>query len=72
MTTVRITGQFTPGETETVGRMCWIAPDLAGEVSSIEVAGHTVYLSFPIRESNEVKSPGYNGRSGHDPRIQWQ
>jgi hypothetical protein len=67
MKTITLTGRFLVGETQTVGRMCWISPDLAGKPMSTKVAGHTVYVSFPERVSGDFSQEGYVGRMGDDP-----
>lgn len=63
----RLTARFIPGENQTIGRMCWISPDLAGRALTTEVSGHTVRLRFPERASDDMTQPGYVGRMGNDP-----
>lgn len=67
MRAFRLNGQFVAGEDQTVGRMCWISADLAGKQLSTEVSGHTVYLQFPERASDDIAQEGYVGRMGDDP-----
>jgi hypothetical protein len=66
VTIIRVTGCFMPGEEATVGRMCWITPDLAGKELTTSVSAHTVHLSFPPRDSEDIVQPGYNGVRGDD------
>lgn len=66
MKTIRLTGRFLVGETQMVGRMCWISPDLAGKQLSTEVSGCTVHVSFPERASDDISQEGYVGRMGDD------
>jgi len=67
MGTIRLTGQFVAGEDQTVGRMCWISADVPGKRLSTEISGHTVYLQFPDRASDDIAQQGYVGRMGDDP-----
>jgi hypothetical protein len=61
---VVLTGTFLPGDDETIGRMAWIAPDLAGEVLTTTINDYEVRLWFPELSSDAVSQPGYNGRRG--------
>jgi hypothetical protein len=67
MRTIKLIGQFLAGQDKTVGRMCWVSPDLAGKRLSTEVSGHTVHLHFPPRPAEATAQDGYNGRMGDDP-----